>query len=382
VTGPVWITSADVASGPVTLRPPARTGAPYRRARVLVRSGRVPLEFVECALAAGGVVVDTRPSTADDLDAPRLAGRISVIVCTRDRPEQLSACLDAMRHLVDDDVELIVVDNSAAATATGAFAAAVGDDERFRLVHEPRPGLSRARNRGLAEATGTVVAFTDDDVRVDAWWLDGLRLGFGDDPEVACVTGLVPAAELEHPMQELFDAKVSWSSSLERRRYSMATDRTGAFPYDAGRFGTGANFAVRTEVLRGLGGFDLALGAGSRTRGGEDLDVFARVVLAGHALVYEPRAIAWHVHRATSDELARQVFGYGVGLSAYLTKLLAGPMRGDVLRRVVSGAVVFGRDKRGERSAGLPPSLLARELAGCVVGPFAYWRARREARRC
>jgi GT2 family glycosyltransferase len=382
VSGPVWITSADVASGPIELVPPERQGEPYARVRVLVRHGRVPVRFVEFPVTGDPLTINGGPTEAAQGEDSRLRGRISVVVCTRDRPEQLGACLDSLALLEDDDVEFVIVDNSSAGSAAEAFERAVGDDPRFRLVHEPRPGLSRARNRGLAAASGVAVAFTDDDVRVDPWWLDGIRCGFGDDDAVACVTGLVPAAELEDPVQELFDRKVSWSSSLERRRYSMATDHVGAFPYDAGRFGTGANFAVRRDVMNELGGFDVALGAGSRSRGGEDLDAFARVLFAGHALVYEPRAIAWHVHRASAEELARQVYGYGVGLAAYITKLLVGPTRRDVLRRFVHGAAVFFGDKRGERAEGLPRSLVVRELLGCAVGPFAYWRARREARRC
>lgn len=386
MTGPVWVTTTPAGDGPVELRVPARVGAPYARARVLVRDGSSPVRFVDRALEGDLLVLDAdevAPAAGTSSRPERLAGLISVVVCTRDRAEQLRACLHALLALEDGDVEVLVVDNSSTGSAAAMFDEVAGADPRFRLVHEPKPGLSRARNRGLAEARGEVVAYTDDDVRVDPAWLDGVRAGFGSDRGVGCVTGLVAAAELEDPVQELFESKVSWSSSLERRRYSMRTDAgTGAFPYDAGRFGTGANFAVRRSLLLDLGGFDEALGAGSPTRGGEDLDAFVRVLLAGADVVYEPRAIVWHVHRSSAEELGRQVYAYGLGLSAYVTKLLLGPARRDVVRRMLRGAGVFVGDKRAERSAGLPPSLLARELLGCAVGPFAYLRARRAVPRC
>ena len=384
MTGPAWVTSVDVADSPRTLAVPTRTGAPYGRARVLVRDHGVPVRFVETVLdpTAGVLVLDDLglESSTERPEPARLDGRITVVVCTRDRPELLALCLTALAKVEDDDFDVVVVDNASTRSARAAFHDVVGGDERFALVHEPRPGLSRARNRGVVAATGIVVAFTDDDVLVDPGWLDGVRVGFGCDSQVGCVTGLVPAAELEEPVQEIFDRKVSWSSSLERRRYDLGERGRGAFPYDAGRFGTGANFAVRTRLLHDLGGFDVALGAGSRSRGGEDLDAFVRIVLAGHHLVYEPRAIVWHVHRGSRDQLGRQMFAYGVGLSAYITKLLLGPDRWDVVRRVGSGVGVFVRDKAAERVAGLPPSLLVRELAGCGLGPVAYLRARREAR--
>src|SRR5207302_9268279 len=158
---------------------------------------------------------------AEPVDEESLDGHITVVVCTRDRPEMLTTCLHALTGLDDDDFDVVIVDNSASGSARVAFDAVVGGDERFRLVDEVRPGLSRARNRGLQEARGDAVAFTDDDVRVDAAWLRGVRLGFGRDSRVGCVTGLVPAAMLDDPVQELFDRKVSWSSSLRRERWSL-----------------------------------------------------------------------------------------------------------------------------------------------------------------
>ncbi len=197
----------------------------------------------------------------------------SIVLSTRDRPDQLAGALLPLKRLRYDSYEVLVVDNAPSGDETaGRFQEIVGDDPRFRYTLEPRPGLSRARNRGLAEATHDHVAFTDDDALVDPLWLDGLARGFGRSENVGCVTGLVPSAQLDTPPQRYFDQRVWWSAVIESHLYDLATRarESRLFPYDAGRIGTGANFAVDRNLMRRLGGFDEALGAGSPTRGGED----------------------------------------------------------------------------------------------------------------
>ena len=92
-------------------------------------------------------------------------------------------------------LELIVVEtdrgNQMSAPRSGRRSAPTGSP----LVEEPTPGLSRARNAGLAEATGSIVAFVDDDVVVDDHWLDALRQTFAAYPEAICVTGQIEPLE-------------------------------------------------------------------------------------------------------------------------------------------------------------------------------------------
>ena len=104
-------------------------------------------------------------------------------------------------------------------------------------------------------ATHDHVAFTDDDVLVDPLWLDGIARGFGGDPNVGCVTGLVPSAQLDTVSQRYFDQRVWWSTGIEPHVFDLAT-RAGEsrlFPFDAGRIGTGANFAIERALIRDLG---------------------------------------------------------------------------------------------------------------------------------
>jgi GT2 family glycosyltransferase len=260
-----------------------------------------------------------------------------------------------------------------------------GRDPRIRYVCEPKKGLSSARNRGLREATGQVIAFTDDDVRVDPLWIHGLLRGFDRGADVACVTGLVASASLAHPAEQYFDQRVWWSSNCTPRLFTSRPSSLDSplHPYAAGIFGTGANFAASTSVLRALGGFDQCLGAGSLTRGGEDLDIFVRLITAGHALSYEPSALVWHDHRVDEASLADQMYAYGLGLTAYLTKYALAPRsRAAVLRRAARGALHAGRlirrsRRAGEEAAVQNSGLTLTEVRGMLGGPVAYLRARR-----
>lgn len=299
----------------------------FTRARLLVRADAGPLGFVELDVTDGTIDVARLRTLAADLPLPSPAPSatepaISVVICTRDRVSMLQTALDSVRAVSYRNVEIIVVDNAAGTDATHRYVASL-DDPRVRVIDEPRPGLSRARNTGLQAATGDVVAFTDDDVVVDRHWLSAIARGFARGSAVSCVSGLVPAAELRTPAQAYFDARVGWSSCLRTRVFDWTAPPPDIplFPFAVGHYGTGANFAVdRAAVLR-LGGFDEALGAGSPTGGGEDLDMFFRLLRAGGQLVYDPASVVWHRHRASSEGLAEQSRTYGVGLGAWIAKI-------------------------------------------------------------
>jgi hypothetical protein len=230
------------------------------------------------------------------------------------------------------------------------------------------------------------VAFTDDDVRVDPWWLDGIVRGFRAAPGVACVTGLIATAELENEAQLYFHLREGWGASCERRLFDLTEHRDDSplYPYSAGVFGAGANFAVSRTALAEIGGFNEALGAGSPSGGGEDLNLFMRVVLAGHRLVYEPSAVVWHVHRAELSELARQMRAYGSGCTAALTAILVDrpEARRELPPKVIAGIARMRKLSSGVRDseATLPPGLLKREIGGFLAGPYLYLKGRRGLR--
>lgn len=314
-------------------------------------------------------------------DALHQAPVISVVVATRDRPEKLRRCLRSLLRSTYPEFEIIVVDN---APADGATEALVRGDftGRVRYVHESVAGLARAHNLGLARARGSVVAFTDDDTLVDPGWLSALAETFARDTRIGCVTGLIVPAELETPAQSALERQGGFAKGYVPRTWSLFDPPADPlFPFTAGRFGSGANMAFRTDVLRALGGFDPATGAGTPGRGGDDLLAFFEILTAGHTLAYQPRAIVWHCHRRTQDALAAQAFGYGAGLGAYLTgALLSNPRRlPALLRRLPRGiryAMTRSRDRGADPEAGWSRRLALLEIRGMVYGPCGYLRGR------
>ena len=304
---PVWITAVEL-SGPREdlVVPPAPQGVGHRylEARVLVCLHGAPLGQLTVPLVQGRLTVarldeairrDLAEELAAHLDADGLPGTpdpgtaispapasgcrrwgpagdrppVSVVVCTRDRPAEILRCLDALELLEYPDFEIVVVNNAPPDDST-ARAIAAHDFARVRYVVAPRPGLSRARNFGVTQARSEIVAFTDDDVTVDRMWLEALVRGFARAPEVGCVTGLVPALELETRAQALFDRKMISASRFEPRLYDLARSRPSdpLFPFAAGEFGTGANFAIRRRAFDAIGGFDVHLGAGTPSAAG------------------------------------------------------------------------------------------------------------------
>jgi hypothetical protein len=130
-----------------------------------------------------------------------------------------------------------------------------------------------------------------------------------------------------------------------------------------------------------MGGFDPYLGIGTPAVGGEDLDVFVRLVLAGHQIVYEPSALLRHAHRRDMRALERQVRGYGIGLTAMLTKhvLFSQATRGAVLRRIPAG-VAYALSPRSPKNLRKPAEFGMRlsllEWTGMAYGPIGYLRSR------
>lgn len=299
---------------------------------------------------------------------------VSIIVSTHDRPERLAMSLPALLSQHYPHYEVVIVDN---APSTGATADLIqqtyGDVEKLRYVREDTPGLSRGLNRGIMEAKGEILAFTDDDVVLDAYCLLNLVKAFSLTDDVMCVTGLVSPLELETPAQLLFEEYGGFGKGFRRRIYDMAKNRPREplFPYTAGRFGTGANMAFRPAFLKSVGGFDPALKCGM------DIAVFFQVIKQGHTLVYEPAALAYHAHRRTYAELRNQIYDYGVALTAYLTKnILEHPRYLFELAMKIPSGLIFtlsARSPRNQKKSVLYPRELSMlEIKGMLRGPFVY----------
>lgn len=229
---------------------------------------------------------------------------LSVVVPTRDRPQLLAGCLAALRASLGPQDELIVVDSASRGDGTGRVAA----DHGARLVRCDEPGASLARNTGWRHALHALVAFIDDDVRVESAWASSMARAAAAHPDASFVTGRIgiPAgANPEFPL------------ALMDRNEPMSVDAETPNP-----IGHTANVVVRKDMLERIGGFDDLLGAGGRYRAAEDQDLFDRIFQAGGVGRYEPTAAASHeAWRSRKDILALE-WSYGFGTGARLVKLI------------------------------------------------------------
>ncbi|HET9222857.1 MAG TPA: glycosyltransferase [Roseiflexaceae bacterium] len=304
----------------------------------------------------------------------------TVAVCTRDRAQLLGATLDSLLCQTYRNKEILVVDNAPSDDAAERLVR--GHYPGVRYVREDRPGLDWARNRAIVEASGEFIAYVDDDAIADPAWLAGLITAF-DTPEVMCVTGLVVPARLATPAQELFE-RFGFSMSFDRRRFylGMQSPRPG-FPFK-GFAGTGCNCAFRRDVFDRIGLFDVHLDVGTPVPGGGDLDMFARVILAGYTLIYDPAPLIFHDHIADMKRLIDKMGQYHTANIAYLTKhVLSDPVYAPMILRYLLrtyvrttirglGAVLFRRDR--------PLSMVLRQASRAWLGPLALYRSHQQTR--
>ncbi|GAA4679536.1 hypothetical protein GCM10023215_10830 [Pseudonocardia yuanmonensis] len=369
----------------------------YLAARLLVTDGGVPAGLITVGLTGGRATTSTvraaieaqlGPDTVDraaEQALPPSDEPLTVVIATRDRAESLRTSLAAVVAGDHPAVTVIVVDNDPPDESTRLVAEEFAD-RGVVYVRERRRGLSVGRNRGLREAVTRLVAFTDDDTEVDRQWASRIAAVFAAEPELACVSGPVIGARLETEDELAAERALVWNRGFEARRYSLADPPADSaiFPFSPGLFGIGANFAVRADVARAVGGFDEALGAGAPTRGGEDCEFMVRLVLAGHRVGYDPGAFVWHHHRSSPEELRRQLRGYSMGLGAFLTKIALDPRAGAMAARRLPAAVAQFR-QIGAREATAGEGVAAggpvERLAWIVDGGSAYVRGRRAARR-
>lgn len=266
---------------------------------------------------------------------------LTLVIPTRDRPAQLAGCLAALVPQLRAGDELLVVDSASRVPVAA-------DVPVLRLE---RPGASRARNAGWRTATGEVVAFVDDDVRVAAGWRDAVA-GAIEGVAFACGRVAVPPAQrgVERPVAVTPDVP---PTRLDRHSPDL--------------LGVSANLLVRREVLHQVGGFDERLGPGTWFCAAEDVELLDRLVLAGHVGCYSPALLAHHEQWRDRRALLRLDWGYGKGAGA--RAVWNGGPRGRRLARTAlwsHGLAPVAGDVRRRYGFGVATSLT--RTAGTVAG--------------
>jgi glucosyl-dolichyl phosphate glucuronosyltransferase len=258
---------------------------------------------------------------------------ISVIVCTYNRARMLR---DTLASWADVDkaglcTELIVVDNNSS-DATAAVVAEFQGSHALdvKYVHESNPGLSFARNRGIQASAGGIMAFIDDDVYLDRFWLREIRRVFSTQPHIHCVGGnSIPVFDGSRP---------DWLDDKLLRIYgsTLSGDAEREMRYPEHPFGV--NMAFRREVFEQVGGFNDRLGRIKKSLlSNEEKELFFRIDKIGLKTHYTPRAIIHHrvpAERLQADWVIRRFFGQGLSKVAF-DQIINKKRRIDLLKDAV-----------------------------------------------
>ena len=337
--------------------------------------------------------------------------RISVVVCSLNGEDRLGRCLEALAAQRCDGFEVIVVDDGST-DATGSIAVASG----ARVVHHPTPrGLSAARNAGIAQARGAIVAFTDDDCEPAPDWLGALEHTYAEHgiDHVSGVGGIVEAAgpagpmlrylQLNNPLEPV-EAELDSSRSVGHRfvRYVVRNlaERRERGVRDV-RSLVGANMSFPRAALEGVGGFDERF-----TFGSDDEDVCRRLRsrYRERPLLVNPDAAVRHWFQPSLRDTLRRSAAYGRGnarMSAIyghgaivfpfpvlVGALLAAGVRRPVLAAagVVAPLVLFPRGPRAALRTHdwvhlVAPYVQVLQESSTNVGFLRGWRAERHRRR-
>jgi glycosyltransferase involved in cell wall biosynthesis len=220
------------------------------------------------------------------------ACRIAAAICTYERYDLLPGAIESAlaQSLPAGAFQVVVVDNSPDPARSAREAAAFGARENLVWHHEPRPGLSNARNVAARLAQAPLVAYLDDDARADPVWLERIADcfdHFGDGVQV--VGGRIRpwwgAPRPEWLADELLGDITVVDLGPDRRLLNE------------GEWVAGANIAFRIAALEAAGWFDTSLG---RTGGGasllsaEETALTDRIRALGGLVAYDPLAAVDH----------------------------------------------------------------------------------------
>ena len=290
---------------------------------------------------------------------------VSVLICTRNRPQQLLRCLESL--LVLDYVlhEIIVVDNGSDSFTIPQL----NYPCPTRFYRQPVPGASYARNTAVRHARGEILAWIDDDATAHPDWLKHAIPNF-DDPRIACVTGRILPLELKTEWQSK-----TWQSGGfpigETARMYDHNDLSPLSPWP----GVNCNLLIRSVVAKSLP-YAEWLGPGSRAEAGEENYLFYKILRQGWSIFYDPKAVVYHDFPEKEKEYKTKVIQNSKSRGAYLTRFLLFEKgyRRLTLIHLIKKALGIGSTKE----EGVPSKLKAK---GLILGAFALFPSMRMAKK-
>lgn len=165
--------------------------------------------------------------------------KISVVIPAYNEEHYIGPCIESVQEKHSSDIfEIIVVENG----STDGTLATAKKFHGVTAIHEPKKGLSNARQRGFLEAKGDYVAFIDADSRVPDGWIETVKKEFARDPQLVCLSG--PFRYYDLPFSQKFFAELFWDLT------AMPTYWLTGF------MALFANCVVKREALAKIGGID------------------------------------------------------------------------------------------------------------------------------
>jgi glycosyltransferase involved in cell wall biosynthesis len=286
---------------------------------------------------------------------------VTVLIATRDRPDQLRQCVKSVIANDHPSFEVIVVEQSDGSNRVGEI-----DDERVRVITTESVGKTRALNLGLEAGLGDVVLFTDDDCTVPSTWITDAVRALADDPDVGLMFGPLVAGP--------HDPAVEWIPAFVptvRQRVSSVRD----YRRLDGR--AGANMVATKAALQRIGPFDPFIGPGSTFSGLEEFDFSYRALSTGCIVAIEPwnAVVHWGIRPRDSGDASRLMSSYSYGEGAVLAKqircgdrFLIKPTIVRLARSVAHAVIAWVRTGTAD---GLPQTRsFARGVAGGLRHPL------------
>jgi glycosyltransferase involved in cell wall biosynthesis len=211
---------------------------------------------------------------------------VSVVVPVFNGEATIETCLRSLLAQDYESFEVIVVDNE---STDGTAAVLEGFADRATVLREARRGAAAARNRGIREARGDVVAFTDGDCVADPGWLRAVVAPL-ENEEVGIAGGRVLAARPCNRVEKFGE---------------VIHDQEMAICVYKPPYVVSSNWASRRSVLQDAGLFD------DEFLRSQDVELAYRIVQLGYRLVYAPEAVVYHRNQRTLAGLFREGFTHG-----------------------------------------------------------------------
>ena len=296
----------------------------------------------------------------------------SVVVCTNNRPAELEKCLAGVIRQSLLPMEVLVVDN-----AHDERAQLLAKKMGARYCQEMNVGASQARNRGIAESKGEIIAYIDDDACPDPDWLENLLRAF-EDPDVMAVGGRVLAPEGDAEAKQLCALLKGPGLLMEPMVVGKSHPKWFEMTVFGG-LGMNGNMAFRRMAFEHVSGFDVRLGLPGAA-GEEQFAVF-NLVDRGYKAAYAPRAVVIHPTSFTVEGLRnRYLAACSYAISYILFFFVNVPQyRGKLLKFLFEAVRGVKREWRGTPSQGVRPAMRlsrARVLAARLRGVWLYYRSR------